>query len=318
MDFLNGIAFKLPVFDESLLSQRGNIFRVKPFQLLKSVKNKKWECFTCVFISVIVGMIAVFLVRRFDSKLPSMVWIPPGTFLMGPSPAESGEPAKKSQHSVTLTKGFYMSKYLVTQEEFFSLMGKNPSVFRGKTNLPVECVTWFEATNYCRMLTDKEREAGHIKTGWSYRLPTEAEWEYACRAGTTTAFYFGDSIQGGMANFDSRYEYSIQGGTVHKKYPVGWGFCTTPVGSYPQNPWGLYDMCGNVWEWCLDLYEEYPMGAVTNPMGGTTGTNRVLRGGSFGNQGVHVRSAIRCQWAPDFTNYNPGFRIALSEDLKKN
>jgi len=311
--------FTLPAFDENFLPQQVPPFYTKTLLILQSIgKDKNWKYLAIILFVSVVGIFFFCGVRQSILNKSSMVWIRPGTFLMGPSKNEAEGSENVGQRIVSLTRGFYMSKYLVTQGEYFELMENNPSVCRGSTNLPVECVTWFDATNYCARLTAKERKNGRLKVGWLYRLPTEAEWEYACRAGTKTAFYFGDEIKGGMVNFDSHYEYKVQQGDIHMKYPAGFVGSTTPVGTYPPNPWGLYDMCGNVWEWCQDWYEDYKLGAITNPTGGTTGTKRVLRGGSFGNHGVHVRSAIRCAWTPDFTNYNPGFRVVLAEGAMMN
>jgi len=219
----------------------------------------------------------------------------------------------ETQHTVTLTKGFYMSKYPVTQGEYLSLMGSNPSYFTGDTNRPVECVTWYDATNYCGQLTQQERLAGRLPTGWVYRLPTESEWEYACRAGTTTAFYHGNALRAGMANFYAYYEYDASVGDIYTN-TAGVGFIgqTTPVGSYEANPWGLYDMCGNVCQWCQDSYAAYPTGSVSDPVGAGNVSYRMMRGGEWDGIGRICRSAFRYYISPDVIYYDVGFRPVLA------
>ena len=149
-----------------------------------------------------------------------LVWIPDGTFVMGSPTSEAERDSVETQHTVTVTKGFYMSKYLVRQGDYVSVTGNNnPSAFttyKGvlNTNLPVEHVSWYDATNYCAKLTQREQAAGRLPSGWVYRLPTESEWEYACRAGTTMAFYFGSAIREGMANFDTHFEYDAAVGSI--------------------------------------------------------------------------------------------------------
>jgi formylglycine-generating enzyme required for sulfatase activity/predicted Ser/Thr protein kinase len=243
-------------------------------------------------------------------------WIPPGTFMMGSPANEARRGGDETQHRVTLTRGFYMSKYLVTQGDYLALMANNPSGHLGNPNFPVEKVTWNDATNYCGVLTRRERAAGRLPVGWLYRLPTEAEWEYAGRAGTTTAFYFGNKIKGGMANFKSPYEYDASIGVITNSSLVWRGGTTTPVGNYPANPWGLYDMCGNVWEWCQDWYSRggYPTGSVTNPVGPVRGSRRVRRGGAYDAVGGRVRSAARLNNIPTFFHRALGFRPVLARE----
>ena len=154
----------------------------------------------------------------------NLIWIPSGTFNM-------------SGTIVYLTKSFWMGKYPVTQAEWQSLMGNNPSGFSGNPNRPVEQVNWSDAVSYCAALTTRERTAGHINTNWVYRLPTEAEWEYACRAGTTNTYYFGEDPYGTRLRWYAWYSVN-SGGQTHN------------VGGRAPNPWGLYDMAGNVFQWC--------------------------------------------------------------------
>ena len=187
------------------------------------------------------------------------------------------------QHEVTLTKPFYMGKHEVTQEQWEALMGKNPSTTKG-AKLPVTNVSWEDCQEFIKKL--------NAKTDGGYRLPTEAEWDYACRAGTTTAYSFGDKITPKDANYlDSK---------IGK--PVA-------VGSYKPNAFGLFDMHGNVWEWCEDWHGEYPF-AVTDPKGPATGNRRVIRGGSSGYYGSFARSSNRYYSLPTNRGSLGGFRLA--------
>jgi formylglycine-generating enzyme required for sulfatase activity len=218
-----------------------------------------------------------------------------------------------------------MGKYAVTQGEYLAVMGSNPSCFTtqdyyGNTippdlNRPVETVSWIDATNYCARLTQQEQAAGRLPSGWVYRLPTESEREYACRAGTTTAFNFGNAIHGGMANFYDYYEYDSSIGDIYVPNPaVPWLPRTTTVGSYQPNAWGLYDMHGNEFEWCQDWYGSYPTGSVTDPQGPSSGLYRVLRGGCWHYYGRCCRSAYRISFslAPSDGYINIGFRVVLA------
>ena len=194
-----------------------------------------------------------------------MVLIPAGKFMMGSPVSETGRRDIETQHEVTLTKPFYMGKYEVTQEQWQVIMGSNPSEKKG-VKWPVGNVSWNDCQDFIRKL--------NAKTNGGYRLPTEAEWEYACRAGTNTAYSFGDSLTLGDANY-------------------GPGGKSVAVGSYKPNGFGLYDMHGYVWEWCEDWYSSYPTQAVIDPMGPATGTYRALRGGGFNNNKLSARSSGR-------------------------
>ena len=222
------------------------------------------------------------------------------------SPADEKDryPDEGPQTTVTIRHGFWMGKYEVTQAEYLAVMGKNPSHFTGDETRPVDSVTWADATEYCAQLTKRERTAGRIAAGLAYRLPTEAEWEYACRAGTKTRFSYGDDP-----------DYSQL--TDYAWYRQNAGFTTHPVGQKKPNPWGLYDMLGNAWEWCQDWYGAYPGGTAVDPQGpAEPGMNRqrTIRGGDYFNPAQHGRSALRGYdfipkhpWPPDF-----GFRVVLA------
>ncbi|MBJ7496844.1 MAG: formylglycine-generating enzyme family protein [Gemmataceae bacterium] len=218
-----------------------------------------------------------------DVKL-EMVLVPAGKFMMGSPASEKGRNENETQHEVTLTKPFYMGKYEVTQEQWFEIMGGNPSKEKGRM-LPVTNVSWNDCQDFIKKL--------NAKTNGGYRLPTEAEWEYACRAGTTTKYSVGDKITPKDANYrDSKIGEPVA------------------VGSYKPNAFGLYDMHGNVWEWCEDWKVDYQAGAVTDPKGPATGERRVLRGGSFNFYVWNTRSSFRFNLSPTSRYLFYGFRLA--------
>ena len=238
------------------------------------------------------------------------VAIQPGTFQMG-SNAANGYPyyneagySPQPVHAVTISYPFWMGAKEVTQAQYSALMGTNPSYFGGNPNFPVEQVTWFNARAYCAALTAQQAALGTVPAGYEYRLPTEAEWEYACRAGTTTEFNTGASL----FCSDARFWYSY-----HSNSSCGSG-SPVSVGSYAPNAWGLYDMHGNVWEWCLDSVANYPAGAVTDPFV-SGGPYRVVRGGSWGNDSGSCRSALRYNVDPGYASDSLGFRVVLAPVL---
>ena len=230
--------------------------------------------------------------------LPEMVFINPGTLLMGSPASDTDRVADETpQTLVTLTRGFYLGRYEVTQAEYSKINGVNPGAFPSNPNLPMEMVSWNDATTFCTRLTQREAAAGRLTPGWTYRLPTEAEWEYACRAGKTTRYSFGDDF-----NNASLVQYAWYGDIDTGR--------THPVGTKLPNPWGLYDMHGNVWELCRDAMT-YTGGSVTNPVG--TGTAKTSRGGSWHSSAVRCRAATRNPYTT--TNREPwvGFRVALAQ-----
>jgi formylglycine-generating enzyme required for sulfatase activity len=226
-------------------------------------------------------------------------WIPPGTFLMGSPKSEPERSDDELQHRVTLTRGFRLGIHPVTQAQWQAVMGSNPSNFKGD-NRPVEQVSWDDCQDFCRKLA--------AKTGKRFRLPTEAEWEYACRAGTTTPFYFGDTISTDQANYDGNWTYGKgKIGTYREQ--------TTPAGSFPANAWGLFDMHGNVWEWCEDLYATYETSDVEDPKNTSNGTARVLRGGSWFHNPNRCRCAYRGRYVAGYRRDNVfGCRVCLCLD----
>ena len=231
---------------------------------------------------------------------PSLVWISPGTFLMGSPTNEPGRaPDEGPQTQVTLTYGFGIGQYEVKQIEYQTIMAQNPSEFIGGPDLPVELVSREDGTNYCARLTDHERLAGRLPAGYVYRLPTEAEWEYAARAGTTTRFSYGDDP--GYTNLTNYAWYSANSGNR-----------SHPVGQKQPNPWGLYDMYGNVEEWCMDWYGDYPGGTVTDPKGPASGWARVIRGGAYGSGGESCQSGSRLGMGQDNADGPWGMRVVLA------
>ncbi|MBO4545317.1 MAG: formylglycine-generating enzyme family protein, partial [Verrucomicrobia bacterium] len=195
-----------------------------------------------------------------DTVNLDMIWINPGTFMMGSPEDELGRSSDETQHQVTLTKGYWLGKYEVTQSQYEAVMGSNPSGFKG-ADRPVEKVSWDNAMRFCAKLNAQEKAAGRLPEGYEYTLPTEAQWEYACRADTTTALNNGKNL----TNYRECSEID----------EVGWyewnsDKQTHSVGLKKPNAWGLYDMHGNVFEWCLDWYGDYPSTAVANPTGPTS------------------------------------------------
>lgn len=227
-----------------------------------------------------------------DGVTMSLVWIPAGEFLMGSPDNEEGRfDSETPQHPVRITHGFYMGIYEVTQEQYEAVTGNNPSDFKAPKN-PVEQVSWNDAVEFSKKLS--------AQTGMTAHLPTEAEWEYACRGGTTTRYSFGDEDRD-IAD-------------------VGWysnnsGDKPNPVGLKKPNPFGLYDMHGNIWEWTADWYEPdyYAKSPVDDPQGPATGTVKAIRGGSWRNEPFRCRSAFRFMLDPPGRNNPIGFRVVIEE-----
>jgi formylglycine-generating enzyme required for sulfatase activity len=240
--------------------------------------------------------------KNFTNSLGmKFVWIPPGTFLMGSPKEEEGRRDDEIQHKVTLSKGFFMGIHLVTQEQWKAVMGNDPSKFKGKVNLPVVSVSWDDCQEFIKKLRENDKK--------QYRLPTEAEWEYACRAGTKTPFHFGDTISStDQANFNG-YKYKY-GNSWKGKFRGR----TTPVGSFPANAWGLYDMHGNVAQWCQDRYGDYPQKDVVDPQGAERGGDRVVRSGSWYSPPHKCRSASRIEFKTDLRHFDLGFRICFFDE----
>jgi formylglycine-generating enzyme required for sulfatase activity len=239
-----------------------------------------------------------------------MVYIKPGTFVMG-SKLPAHEVARKAGyeadqakhfknerplHHVKITRGFFMSAHEVTQEQYVKVIGANPSKKRRGGAHPVETVSWFDAVKFCKKLSAKE--------GRRYHLPTEAAWEYACRAGTTTPFHFGMTISTAQANYNGNHTYGKGHRGVYRN-------STVPVGRFEPNAWGLYDMHGNVYEWCQDWYAEYyyARSPTADPQGPNSGSSRVVRGGCWLSGPALCRAAARDHLVPDFRYFLIGFRV---------
>lgn len=226
-------------------------------------------------------------------------WCPAGTFTMGSPAGEEDRSEDENQVEVTLSKGFWMARTECTQAQWEKVMGDNPSEFQG-ADLPVEQVSWDDVQKWLAKMNSDQP----LPEGWKWVLPSEAQWEYACRAGTKTVFAFGDSLSSEQANFNGEYPY---GGAAEAKYLEK----TAKVGSYGANEWGMYDMHGNVWEWCADGYAESLKGG-RDPMGSEGGSYRVIRGGGWFGNAIGCRSADRNGYAPTDRSDDLGLRVALS------
>lgn len=283
-----------------------------------------------------------------------MAWIPPGTFIMGSPASELFHKADEGpQIQITLTKGFWLGKTMVTIGQWKSVMGLDVRGQLGKMlhddtlhdlggkkqavrdfmrfscdagpgqylanedeNLPMYFVSWNDAMEFCKILNERERAAGHLPEGYEFNLPTEAQWEYACRAGTTDATYAGSLVVAGrhspvldnIAWYDANSPDDYTGNGFNVSGRKGG---PRPVAQKQPNTWGLYDMEGGIWEWCRDWYGSYRGGSLADPSGSATGTDRVNRGGSFGSGAGDERSANRAKNPPAEASAYRGFRLAL-------
>jgi len=228
--------------------------------------------------------------RRAGYRTLDMVLIPAGTFQMGDA-SDQGEPTERPVHTVTISRPFYIGRYEVTQGQWLEVMGSNPAYFTGDLQRPVEQIDW----DHCQEFL----AAVQAEWGLPVRLPTEAEWEYACRAGTTTDFYYGDD-----AGVFGNYAWYLDNAAAS----------THAVGQKLPNAWGLYDMLGNVWEWCGDWYGPFTGAPVTDPTGPATGTERILRGGAFHSPAAYSRCSARGFITPDSRWNSFGLRMAMDAD----
>ena len=260
------------------------------------------------FTKIATGVMRLADVMNNEHIVPSannmeMLWVDPGTFTMGSPVTEVGRQNIETEHNVTLTRGFFLGKYEVTQAEYQAVMTGNtsglsatPSQYNGNPDRPVEKVSWNDVQIFLDRLNSQE--SNNTAAGWKYALPTEAEWEYACRANTTTAYFWGNSISASNGNYG---------------HNIGQ---TQNIGQYTANSWGFYDMHGNIWEWVADWYQSNaPSGnPVIDPIGPNLGSNKILRGGAWDayNQS-NLRSARRSNLAPTFRSHALGFRLALRQ-----
>ena len=254
--------------------------------------------------------------RRIDGI--DLCWCPPGRFLMGSPRSEPERRPGEDQVEVTLTRGFWMAKYETTQGLWKRVAGALPGPLTKELpagdDLPVGNVNWPESEDFCRRFTERLRTTGELPAGWEFRLPTEAQWEYACRAGTTTATAFGNSLSGKQANFKGKpYNGGEPGPSLGR---------AAPVGSYPPNAWGLHDMHGNTFEWCRDWYHARLPGGVDPDLRDARDTaqrsehgdiSRVRRGGAWSDEGWPCRSAFRVRFEPERRYDHIGFRVVIVE-----
>jgi formylglycine-generating enzyme required for sulfatase activity len=245
-----------------------------------------------------------------------LCWCPAGKFTMGSPATELERRANEAQVEVTLTKGFWTAKYETTQGDWKRMVGKLPGPPTAELpegdDLPVGNVNFAEAEDYCKKLTELARAKGDLPKEWEFRLPTEAQWEYACRAGTTTAFSFGDSLTRKQANFAGKpYRATDEGPSLGK---------AAKVGQYPANPWGIHDMHGNTFEWCRDWFHTKLPGGTDPDLHDVkesaeknrdASTSRVRRGGAWTDDGWPCRSAFRLRFEPDRRYDHIGFRVVL-------
>lgn len=241
-----------------------------------------------------------------------LCWCPPGRFRMGSPPDEPERRPGETQVEVTLSKGFWIGKYEVTQGQWKQVIGKFPGERTAGEgdDFPVYTINFAEAEEFCRNLTEQTRASGALPKDWEFRLPTEAQWEYACRAGSTTATAFGNKLSSKQANFQGKPYNGAEEGPSLKR--------TAKVGSYPANAWGLHDMHGNVFEWCRDWYHRTLPGGVDpdlrDALSSATksehgGVSKVRRGGCWADEGWPCRSAFRLRFEPERRHDHIGFRI---------
>ena len=242
-----------------------------------------------------------------------LCWCPPGTFAMGSPVGETGRRADEAQVTVTLTRGFWTSKHEITQGQWSRVVGewptKKPSAEFGEgDDFPAYWVSYEDAVRFCGKLTERARRSDVLPAGWEFRLPTEAQWEYACRAGTVTATSFGDQLSRDQANFKGE---PLNGGRGRPALGRA-----ARVGSYPANPWGICDMHGNVFEWCRDWYHPRLPGGTDPDLHDVKGApnrdgtySRVRRGGAWNDDAWACRSALRLRYEPERSSDHIGFRV---------
>ena len=236
-----------------------------------------------------------------------LCWCPPGRFMMGSPLGEPERRPDEDQVAVTLTRGFWMAKIETTQGDWKRAMGKLLGPLTAElpegNEFPVGNVNFAEAEGFCRKMTELGRQSGDLPAGWEFRLPTEAQWEYACRAGTTTATSFGDKLSSKQANFKGQpYDGGEPGPSLNR---------AAKVGSYPANAWGLHDMHGNTYEWCRDWYHPSLPGGVDPDLYLAKATSRVRRGGCWADEGWPCRSAFRLRFEPERRYDHIGFRVVV-------
>jgi formylglycine-generating enzyme required for sulfatase activity len=251
----------------------------------------------------------------------TLCWCPAGKFLMGSPLGEAGRNEDERQHAVTLSRGFWMAKTETTQVQWEAVMLGNPSRYRGK-RLPVDSVTWDQAKAFAAACTGRMQRDGKLPSGWEFRLPSEAQWEYACRAGTTTAYCGGDLevalmwvgwYEANAVRRPSKLASWLPSLPVIGDWISGNGPSGEPkrAGEKEANGFGLQDMHGNVWEWCEDMYGDYGEGGAVDPVGAGAGRHQVVRGGAWIIPASGCRSAYRYRWGAGAHHWSLGFRVCL-------
>ncbi len=266
--------------------------------------NNPYGFFVILFLFILVCSIRSPLAHSMPQEITNsqgmnFVLIPPGSFIMGSPEDEFQRSDNENPHKVTITRAFYIQTTEVTQEQWKKIMGDNPSKFTGCPKCPVDSISWHDAMAFIRKLNQLERTT-------KYRLPTEAEWEYACRANTDTPFYFGKFLSTDQANYNGNHPIPGSPKGINRNQ-------TIPVGSFPENPFGLYDMHGNVYEWCQDWYGDYPTEPIIDPTGPETGYSKISRGGGMSSYARRCRSANRTKHLPDYVNFYIGVRLAKTQ-----
>jgi formylglycine-generating enzyme required for sulfatase activity len=238
-----------------------------------------------------------------------LCWCPPGKFVMGSPAGEAERRPGEDQVEVTLTRGFWTGKYEVTQGQWRRVVGAFPGAFSAGegADFPVYTIHFAEAEGFCEKLTELAHASGELPANWVFRLPTEAQWEYACRAGTTTATAFGDQLSSHQANFQGKpYNGAQEGPSLGR---------AARVGSYPANPWGLHDMHGNEFEWCRDWSHPRLPGGTDPDLSNVKARSRIRRGGCWADEGWPCRSAFRLQFEPERRHDHIGFRVVAVESI---
>ena len=275
-----------------------------------------------IFLMASFGLFTIHAKATKNSLGMTLVPVKPGTFIMGSPPTEKGHQDDEKQREITRTQSFSITATEITQKQWMTLMGtsfedlvnkQRGPLGRGAklssipsatgNNQPMCFVNWQDAIDFCKALTKKERDAGLLSPTKKYTLPTEAQWEYACRAGTISVFGTGNTLTSKDANFYGKLPYGVsESGEYRKK--------TTQVATFPANPWGIFDMHGNVYEWCFDWYEASPI-STKDPTGPAQGDGRIIRGGAWDRKSTSCRAAYRYSRDPNRRAHNIGFRIVI-------
>lgn len=277
-------------------SEQGKIILGKTYYLIGQAYNAQQNAASDARRGPRTGSVKTLVLT--NDVTVEMIYCEPGEFVMGSPFDEEGRDSDEPQHKVTLTKGFWLSKCEITQAQWECIMNKNPSTFKNSGALPVDSVSWNDCKEFCYRL-NKISDCGA-------RLPTEAEWEYACRAGTKTAFFWGNSLNGRRANCNGDFPCATRERGPYLRHP-------TFAGHYAANPWGFFDMHGNMYEWCEDKCGDYPSGDLVDPVGSSHGKCRIMRGGCWYFGARFCRSANRIKNSPSYADAFTGFRLCCDK-----